>query len=351
MRDYPFWAFPWGPSRRENNAGEYADQMRRWLRETLVDDHKVLQALVDYIERLQDNSDGEDYERRQKGMPSREEFIPALIDEGRSLCGDVWEKTYKNLELNHVPSEFKERELLRQARRLTKLAHKYVEGLIEKSEKSKSFDDQKKIAEAAIEMSERFAGSLATWDSRYRHPEGPKWKKLLGQAKRRMSKVWLASAQADEAEGNSRSTSYKMPLQVEGGTWENAEEIGFRRGSVCTDGVHREVYLPLRWSLENDGNGQGRLIDSYKRKRADITLSGTTVESVKFIRRFELVEMVEDGKRWFRIVDHAHENQSSYGYEWKIPVDADPARIKEDAEYKFSRCESAGNPITFPDAY
>jgi hypothetical protein len=339
------WPFP-PPWNTQRDAGrDTSSQLVHSLRELLVDNHKVLKGLVDYLERLKKTPDDQ-YSRK----PKKEELIPLLIEEGRSMCWDIWRDTYKQ-PVGYTPPEFKDREMLRHSRRLLNFAYQYVLDLLAQSEKHKTQGYQKDYAKQAVGMSERFVSSLAPENGlrHYRHPEAPKWERLLGQAERRMSDLWLARAHAHEADAKSRSTVHKLPLKIEGATWEQVEKLGFRRVKLCDDQLHQEVYLPFGWTRERIDDQRARLLDHKKRPRAEIDFAGAEGPSVKFVRRYQIVEMTDETQRWFRVVDHAFpESANSWLSDtYKTALDKDPKWIRESAEQKAGRGDS--NPVEFED--
>jgi hypothetical protein len=303
-----------------------------WLRETLVENHKVLEALVDYVERLHDNPPD------QFGAQARNpNFITEVIDDARGMCWEIWRDTYKQA-AGFRPSEFKDRELLRHSRRLLNFAYRYIQDTLAKSEKQYYDRDKRQSAEAAIKICESFISSLAPTDGprHYRHPEASKWLRLQAQCKRRMSELWLTSARKDESEAKSRSTVIKLPIEITNGTWEQIEKLGFRLVSLCDDQVHREVYLPVAWTIEYSADAKsGRIVDRYNRLRAEVNFS-PEAPTMQFVHRYRMVEVTEDGLRCFRIIDNA-ERGSTITESRKRPLAEDG---EYDRKYAQGRCDS-----------
>jgi hypothetical protein len=329
---------------RASTAHDAVKRLSHSLHEINVDSHKVLEQLVVYMERLNDTP----AERRRYVKPSVDEMIPELLEEARLHCSEIWKQVFTKPE-GYQPPEFKDREMLRHSRRLLNFAAGYVEDLLVKSEQSELEEEQTQFAMQAVRLCEQFVSSLdlpykEEYD--YRHKDAPKWLRLLGQAERRMSELWLNRAKTNEAKAIAHTTTHKLPAKLEDCTWEQVEKLGFRRKALCSDRLHQEVYLPVEWTLERGEDNRGTLLDEQKRVRAEIVFAGDEGPSMKFIWRWHVVEQTSRNCRWFSILDRTcHPNRFHIDSQ-KIRTDEDPTSLRKAFDEQFEyHVQAYRNPI------
>lgn len=303
FRGHPFFGFPYDYNRHSET--DSVRELVGWLKEMLVDDKKVLEGLVKYLERLYDGKEVKNTIR------DRNQFLYAGLEHARGMCWEAWRETYRMAPIAHgyakpTPDALaKYKVLARQSGRLLTLAERVVKDLLEKAEQETYLQNRREKVNTALSIAKSFNSSLAPSDGpvHYRHPQAPKWLKLQAQCARALAATWMEEARTSEADANSRNQSLKLPVNFVGTTFEKVQPIGFFRDPPKEGSLWQKVYPPVGWTLERaPGSDVGRLFDRRKRLRAHINFGEDNGgPSVTFLNKFEIVEIVEGETVRFRI--------------------------------------------------
>jgi|AGTN01.2.fsa_nt_gi hypothetical protein len=301
-RGHP-WGFPFDYHRTTEK--DSVRELVGWLQETLVDDKKVLEGLVKYLERLYE---GKEVKRT---ITDRNAFVYAGLDCARGMCWDAWRETHRMAPIADGYAKPKPEDLARykvlarQSGRLLTLAERVVKDLLEKSEKQNYLQHRRDDVGTALGIAKSFITSLAPSDGpvHYRHPQAPKWLKLHAQCARALAATWMDEARTNEADANSRNLSVRLPVNFVGATFEEVQVLGFYRDPPKEGSQWQKVHMPVGWTLERaPGSDVGQLLDRRKRLRARINFAeGNGGPSLTFLRKFEVVEVVEGDMVRYRI--------------------------------------------------
>lgn len=295
FRGHPF-GFPFDYHRPSES--DSVRELVGWLQEMLVDEKKVLEGLVKYLERL--------YEGKEvkHTIRDRNAFLYAGLDSARGMCWDAWRETHRMVphaegsSYKPKPEDLaKYKVIARQSGRLLALAERVTKDLLEKAEKEKSLRFRREKVSTALSIADSFVSSVAPYDGpvHYRHPQASKWLKLHAQCARALAATWMDEARTNEADANSRNLSIKLPVNIVGATFEEVQVIGFYREPPKEGSLWQKVHLPVGWTLERaPGSDVGQLFDRRKRLRANINFGEDNGgPSVTFLRKYEIVEVVE----------------------------------------------------------
>lgn len=303
FRGHPFFGFPFDYNRHSEN--DSVRELVGWLQEMLVDEKKVLEGLVKYLERLYDGKEV------KHTIRDRNAFLHAGLEVARNMCWEAWRETYRMAPIadgyaKPTPEQLaKYKVLARQSGRLLTLAERVVKDLLEKAQKENYLQNRRQTIETALNIARSYNSSLAPSDgpAHYRHPQAAKWLKLHAQCARALAAIWMEEARVSEADANSRNQSFKLPVNFVGTTFEKVQPIGFYRDAPTEGSLWQKVYPPVGWTLERaPGSDVGRLFDRRKRLRAHINFGEeNSGPSVTFLHKFEIIEVVEGDSVRFSI--------------------------------------------------
>jgi hypothetical protein len=287
-----------------------ADELIGGLRTTLEDDHKILDALVNFIDRkYSDAMLNREHDPKHYWSPIDWEFTIKLFEKSFRITHSVWTKAYSSGP-SHRLEKHKDRETLRHSHRLVKQATRLVKHLIELSKDSTElrYQTAKHKVELADRLCEAFVAYMAPQPNSkpYQHPSLSAGLNLKAQCHRRMHEVQLAYAKQLESIARNRSTLFKLPAALLATDWACVKDLGFIEASVSEDGKWREQYLPYAWSLtQEDATNSAQILDQHGRVRANVNFgTETTPGSVAFKHREELVRTEKDGKVTYRRIDN-----------------------------------------------